>query len=260
MPKKSDRLPMDGLIKFALLFSTLLNLLFLVLGIIFLTKRGGLPYLFRKISCLLMNEPYLIPMNEIPYYVDKVSQFKNLTNTDTEIIFLGDSITDYCEWSELFGNHKIKNRGISGDRTDGILNRLDEILQAQPQKIFIMVGINDLIQGRERDKVFISYKTIVEKIKDKLPETKLFIQSVLPVNNLKAQKKLFLIFNNTKVREFNTKLQELAKDFSLTYIDLFAAFADSNKELDEKYTTDGVHLNGEAYLLWKKIIDKDVVN
>ena len=63
-----------------------------------------------------------------------------------------------------------------------------------------------------------------------------------------------------KVRELNTKLQELAKDFSLPYIDLFAAFSDSYRELDEKYTTDGVHLNGEAYLLWKKIIEKDVVD
>jgi len=251
---------MDGLIKFALLFSTLLNLLFLVLGIIFLTKRGGLPYLFRKISCLLMNEPDLIPMNEIPYYVDKVSQFKNLTNTDTEIIFLGDSITDYCEWSELFSNHKIKNRGISGDRTDGILNRLEEILQSQPQKIFLMVGINDLFQGREIDKIFTNYKTIVEKIQDNLPDTKLFIQSVLPINNPTLQEKLFSSFDNTKIIKLNVKLQNLAKELSLPYIDLFAAFADSNKELDEKYTTDGVHLNGEAYLLWKKIIEKDVVN
>lgn len=251
---------MDGLIKFALLFSTLLNLLFLILGIVSLVKRGGIPYLFRKISSLLMNEPYLMPMDEIPYYVDKVSHFKNLTNTDTEIIFLGDSITDYCEWSELFGNHKIKNHGISGDRTDGILNRLDEILQAQPQKIFIMVGINDLIQGREIGKVFTNYKIIVLKIKDKLPDTKLFMQSVLPINNLKAQKILFLRFNNTKIIELNAKLQDLAKDFSFPYIDLFAAFADSNKELDARFTTDGVHLNGEAYLLWKKIIEKDVVD
>lgn len=260
MPKKSDRLPMDELIKFTLLFSTLLNLLFLVLGIIFLTKRGGLPYLFRKISCLLMNEPYLMPMNEIPYYVDKVSHFKNLTNTDTEVIFLGDSITDYCEWSELFGNHKIKNRGISGDRTDGILNRLDEILQAQPQKIFIMIGINDLFQGREIDKVFTNYTKIVEKIQDNLPDTKLFIQSVLPINNPTLQRKLFAIFDNTKVINLNAKLQDLAKEFSLPYIDLFAAFANSYRELDARYTTDGVHLNGEAYLRWKKIIEKDVVD
>ncbi|MFB8791185.1 MAG: GDSL-type esterase/lipase family protein [Potamolinea sp.] len=251
---------MDRLIKIALLFSMLLNLLFLVLGIFSLAKRGGIPYLFKKISSLIMKESYLIPMNEIPYYVDKVSHFSNLTNTDPEIIFLGDSITDYCEWSELFGNHKIKNRGISGDRTDGILNRLDEILQAQPQKIFLMVGINDLIQGREICKIFTNYKIIVLKIKHKLPDTKLFIQSVLPINNLITQKKLFLKLNNNKVIEFNAKLQDLAKEFSLPYIDLFAAFADSYRELDERYTTDGVHLNGEAYLLWEKIIEKDVVD
>jgi lysophospholipase L1-like esterase len=251
---------MDGFIKIALLFSTLLNLLFLVLGLVFLTKRGGISYLFRKISSLLMNETYLIPMDDIAYYVDKVSHFKILPNTDTEVIFLGDSITDYCEWSELFGNPKIKNRGISGDRTDGVLNRLDEILQAQPQKIFLMIGINDLFQGREVDKVFTNYKTIVEKITDNLPETKLFIQSVLPVNNHKVREKLFASFDNTKVINLNAKLQELAKDFSLPYIDLAAIFADIQRELDENLTTDGVHLNGEAYLMWKKIIEKNVVD
>jgi lysophospholipase L1-like esterase len=251
---------MDGLFKIAFLFSTLINLLFLVLGTAFLVKRGGVSYLFPKISGLLMNELYITPMDEIPYYVDKVSHFKNLPKKDTEVIFLGDSITDYCEWSELFGNPKIKNRGISGDRTDGVLNRLDEILQAQPQKIFLMIGINDLFQGREVDKVFTNYKTIVEKITDNLPETKLFIQSVLPVNNPKVRKKLFASFDNTQVRKLNAKLQQLAKDFSLPYIDLAAIFADSQRELDEKLTTDGLHLNGEAYLMWKKIIEKNVVD
>ena len=89
-----------------------------------------------------------------PFYYHKVSHFRTLPNTKGEIIFLGNSITDYCEWSELFQNSKIKNRGISGDVTDGVLERLDEVTESKPSKIFLMIGINDLSRGKSEEYIF----------------------------------------------------------------------------------------------------------
>ena len=78
------------------------------------------------------------------YYYHKKAHFENLPNTQDEIIFLGNSITDGCEWSELFQDLRIKNRGISGDITEGVLQRLKEVTESKPSKVFIMIGVNDI--------------------------------------------------------------------------------------------------------------------
>ncbi|NEQ20768.1 MAG: G-D-S-L family lipolytic protein [Microcoleus sp. SIO2G3] len=193
-------------------------------------------------------------MYDTPYYQDKTSHFRALPKSELGIIFLGDSLTDLCEWAELLENDQIKNRGICGDTTEGILNRIDNIIEYQPKKLFILIGINDLNQGIQVLDVVKNYSLILRKIKDNLPNTKVFIQSVLPVNYQKFQKNGV----NDKVVELNVGLRELSKEFSYQYVDLFSAFLDINKELDSQYTIDGVHLNGQGYLLWKTILEKDV--
>lgn len=247
-------------LQLACLISILCNLLFLGLGILFISKRGGVSYLLSKVSSLIRGGLVITPREEIPYQCDKISHFQTLPATNSEIIFLGDSLTDSCEWSELFGDFQLKNRGISGDRTDGLLSRVDDILKSNPQKIFLMIGINDLTQGVKTAQIVSNYRRILEKIKMQTPETKVFIQSILPLNNRKSQEKLGLRLDNEKVTSVNANLKDLAQEFSFYYIDLFFAFCDEENALNSRYTTDGIHLNGNGYLLWKEIIKKDVVN
>src|SRR6476660_7913769 len=81
------------------------------------------------------------------YYQQRYSLFSSLPQTSGDIIFLGNSIIDGGEWSELFNDLRIKNRGISGDVSAGVLNRLTEIIHRKPGKLFVMIGINDLANG-----------------------------------------------------------------------------------------------------------------
>ncbi len=92
------------------------------------------------------------------YYWHKQSQFEILPSSESEIIMLGDSITDEGEWTELFRNLNIKNRGISGDTTIGILNRLHTLIASRPKQIFIMIGINDLLGNQTTQKVLENYQ------------------------------------------------------------------------------------------------------
>jgi lysophospholipase L1-like esterase len=249
---------MDETVKICLFLSSLLNILFFGLGSVFVAKRGGLQYLIRQIY-LFKNAGFRITaMYDSPFYQDKKSHFETLSTSEPEIIFLGDSLTDLCEWSEFFSTKQVKNRGICGDTTDGVLNRLPNIIESRPQKLFIMIGINDLSQGREVLEILNSYKVILETLQEQTPKTKVFIQSLLPVNsqefpNRKPE-------TNKKIIEINEALKEFAKDFSFQYIDLHSSFLDKNSEVDAQYTSDGVHLNGQGYLIWKRIIEKDVVN
>jgi lysophospholipase L1-like esterase len=171
-------------------------------------------------------------------------------------MFLGDSLTDLCEWAEILKDDQIINRGICGDTTDGILNRINNIIDYKPKKLFLMIGINDLNQGVSVENIVENYILILEAFKNQIPVTKVFIQSILPVNNqLRSNGEV-----NKKIIDLNAKLKELAQTFSFQYIDLFTAFLDKDNQLDAQYTSDGVHLNGQGYLIWKEIIEKDVVN
>lgn len=242
-------------LKNALLVSSLLNLLFLVLASIFVIKKGSMRYLINKINrCKTDN--FKKNMYDNPFYRDKQSHFENLPQITKQIIFLGDSLTDLCEWSEIFRNEQIKNRGICGDTTDGILNRISNIVESKPKKLFIMIGINDLNQGVSAEDVVNNYKTMLETFKNQIPNLQIFVQSLLPVNN-----QLFINREaNEKIVVLNSRLKEITALLSFQYIDLFADFLDKNNQLDQQYTSDGIHLNGQGYLVWKAIIEKYVVN
>lgn len=245
---------MNITIRITLVISLIVNFLILGLSTLWLYRKGGIPYIIRKFSFLRSTESRANSMYDNPFYWDKKSHFDTLQKSESEIVFLGDSLTDLCEWHEFFKGFTIKNRGICGDTTEGILNRLYGIIEAKPKKLFLMIGINDINQGRTVDDIFNNYEQIVKRIKASTPKTEVLIQSLLPVNNQKFLNRGV----NDKVRILNAKLQELAIELSFQYIDLFSSFLDSNQELDTQYTTDGIHLNGQGYLIWQKIIEKHV--
>src|SRR5438094_352229 len=113
------------------------------------------------------------------YYHQRVTHFRSLPQTKGDIIFIGNSITDGGEWSELFNDLKVKNRGISGDVTAGVLNRIDEVAQRKPAKVFLLIGINDLARSISPDSVVKNILLIASYLKQQTPSTQLFVQSIL---------------------------------------------------------------------------------
>ncbi|NJL65056.1 MAG: G-D-S-L family lipolytic protein [Methylacidiphilales bacterium] len=238
-----------------LFISVSLNIIFLFVTFILIYKKGGFSYLAKKLFNIFNNKQDIFNIYSPPGYIHKKSQYELLPKLNNCIIFLGDSITDEGEWSELLGkshiNHNVLNRGISGDTTDRILQRIDVVIETQPKQIFLMVGINDLAMiNKSVGKVIDKYKQILLKFKNAIPDTQVFIQSVLPVNQ-----NIYLYWeDNQKIVNLNSKLKDLATEFDYEYIDIHSYFIDAEKQLDAKYTADGLHLNGKAYLLWAEII------
>lgn len=182
-----------------------------------------------------------------PYYKHKKSQFEMLAqNNKYKIVMLGDSITDEGEWAELLDSRLIQNRGISGDTTDGVLQRLDSINKSV-EKVFIMIGVNDIMRGKEVDEIFTNYLKIIKTFKDK--NIKVYIQSTLYIGETRK------INFNTKVEELNKRLEKYAAENKITFINLNPIFA-PNKVLEKKFTFDDLHLNGSAYKLWAEEIKK----
>ena len=192
------------------------------------------------------------------YHYQKASLFEILPITSKDIVFLGNSITDGCEWAELFDNPHIKNRGISADKTWDVLERLDPIVKGHPKKVFLMIGINDLPTGEEPGEVVVRIHRIMERFMQESPRTELYIQSVLPVNDKFPNYAKRHGSKDTEILKVNEGLRRLCEEFGVTYIDLHSALKDKNGKLDERYTNDGLHLLGEGYLVWKAQIERYV--
>lgn len=193
----------------------------------------------------------------MPIFENKTSQFNLLPIDSNDVIMLGNSITEHGEWTELFDNANVKNRGIGSDITSGMLTRLDNIIKGKPAKVFIKIGTNDITLGHPEEAILTNYKAIVEKIQEGTPDTQIYIQSILPVGGRQTAKGL----RNTKIRAMNNKLEVLAEEANVHYIDLFPHFLDTTqKELDAALTADGIHLNGPGYMRWVELIREDVVD
>jgi lysophospholipase L1-like esterase len=189
------------------------------------------------------------------YYEQKVTMFRLLPDTKNEIIFLGNSITDIAEWAEIWQNKNVKNRGISTDNTFGVLARLDEVLSSKPDKIFLMIGINDIARGTPDGIIIRNHKRIYDRVKQHSPKTKLFVQSILPTNNTFKE---FVRYQNKEehIRNVNTALKQICQQRNLIFIDLYSRFTDNEGRLSKEFTNDGVHINGYGYMLWKKILQE----
>ena len=187
------------------------------------------------------------------FYVQRASLFSKLTITPKDIVFIGNSITNGAEWNELFPRKRVKNRGISGDTSEGVYDRLDPVVKGKPAKIFILIGINGISRDVKVEDIVLNMKRIVKEIQKKSPKTKIYIQSILPVNPdfgiFKGHEKPQLI------KEINQQYQNIAKEYNVNYINLYPHFLEEGTDrMNEKYTNEGLHLLGEGYLLWSKII------
>ncbi|PJE48120.1 MAG: beta-N-acetylhexosaminidase [Sediminibacterium sp.] len=170
-----------------------------------------------------------------------------------DIVFLGNSINDGSEWYELFNDIRIKNRGISGDMTPGILHRLKEVTDRKPAKVFLMIGINDLGKGVSPDSVVKNILLINDYILQESPSTKVFIESILPVN-ASFGKFPGQVSKGAQVIRANQLLKDASAKHRFEYIDLHAKFVDAQGLLDAKYTNDGLHLIGAGYQHWRHLI------
>jgi len=188
------------------------------------------------------------------YYDQRKSLFEILPDTKNEIIFLGNSITDGSEWFELLQNPRAKNRGISGDTSEGVLFRLYQVTRVQPAKVFLLIGINDLSKNVSPDTVYANICKIVSTIRTKSPKTKVYVQSILPVNNT------FKTFSahtsrTPLVKDINQRLKNICPKLGATFVDLFSELKNPNDDLlNPLYTNDGLHLLGEGYKAWLQVI------
>jgi lysophospholipase L1-like esterase len=182
-----------------------------------------------------------------PHYDRRVSQFQQLPVRAGDTVFLGDSLTDFGPWQDLFPETRTTNRGVVGDDTAGVLARLNEVTAGKPGQVFLLIGTNDLSFGVDEDEIVANVEDIISTIDTESPDTEVFVQSVLP----RAQS------YRERVESLNRSLRSAVSD-KATWIDLYPHFLDEDGSIIDEYSNDELHLFGEAYLMWRDILQQHV--
>lgn len=209
-------------------------------------------FCFFVLSACNSSENELL-QQETAYWFERDKLFEGLPMDSNAIVFVGDSHIQFFELAEFFENPHVKNRGIMGDNVKGILNRIDPVINSSPKKLFIEIGINDVLAGVNEETIVQHYSQLVTALKKRIPGAQIYVQSLLPVTKSSAMQGRDIVKVNTAVRSVNSRLKKLAEENNLIFIDLYNAFA-LNDELNPAYTFDGLHLDAKGYFLWAKLL------
>jgi len=190
------------------------------------------------------------------HYGPRVTKFEAEPLVKGRVIFLGNSITEIGQWGKLTGDTTVINRGIGGDITFGVLKRLDDVIKREPSKVFLLIGINDIGKDIPDTVIADNIRKIVARINAGSAATKVYVQSILPVN------RDFPNFpqhydKQEHVLHVNAILPHVLQGLSCTFVNIFPLLLDAQQRLDAQYALDGLHINNKGYEIWVNYLKKN---
>ena len=193
---------------------------------------------------LFDTEPYLPE-----HYAERVARFESQPVRSDRIIFLGNSITEGGNWAALTGDSTVVNRGISGDVSFGVLERLDDITRRRPSKLFVMIGVNDIGKDIPEAVIANNVRKAIEEVQEESPHTQIFVQSVLPVDPAYPNFPQHYDKEHQIIR-LNRLLRNVAAESNVKFVNLYPLFLDNVGWMEDRFTSDGLHLSPAGYELW----------
>jgi len=216
-------------------------------------------FLFSTFAALLLTSVQLYAQGTVydlnfrpKNYAARIATFKTKPISEKDYVFLGNSIIARGNWSALLRLSNAKNRGIAGDITNGVLDRLDEIIDGKPAKLFVLIGINDISKKIPDSLILKNYMEIISRVRKGSKHTQIYFSTLLPVNSS------FGKFNDHYGKDkhiiwLNHEIKKLAAK-NVTIIDLYSVFSDEHKALRASLTNDGLHLLPAGYRLWAELL------
>jgi len=177
-------------------------------------------------------------------YILRVTQFGVMPPLNGGVAFVGDSLTDWMRWNEMFPAIRSRNFGIAGDTTVGVKARIGQVVAAKPAKVFLMAGTNDVEFGRYTPaEIVANLDDCIVTLQSGVPGVTIYVENLLP-----RQPEY-----DAKVREVNALLKAAAEKRGVTYIGLYSHFV-ADGRMNPKLSPDNLHLSGQGYLIWRDII------
>lgn len=194
------------------------------------------------------------------YYDSKCQSYsvQNVNLAKGQIVFIGDSITDLYILDDHYADLPLAcyNRGIGGDTTSGVLDRLQvSLYDLAPSAVVLMIGTNDINGCLEEEDILKRYAQIIDGIRANLPDAQLYCMSIIPQNEQIEEYSHLRIADTTPcIMRVNAGICRLAEEKGAVYLDLFSLIADEDNHLIREYSDDGLHLNPAGLSVWTKLI------
>lgn len=196
---------------------------------------------------------HFVTFNHHKTKIKTVTKYKDIVAEN--LVFLGDSITDFYDLDKFYPDHNVVNSGINGNVSDDILNDMyNRVYKYNPSKVFLLIGTNQLMNDDD-EKIVNDIKTILIKIMDVCPQTKIYVESIYPVNK-DLDEFMVKTRDNDRIVALNKKIKKMTKEQKNTqYINIYDDLLKDNK-LNSDYSDDGLHLNDSGYQVVTDIIKK----
>ena len=188
-----------------------------------------------------------------PAYIYRTDTWANSLeqlNVDADVVFYGDSITQFSDFRPYFPDLTIGNLGHSGDLIPHLEKRIDTVKALSPKKLFLMIGINSLAKESPEECIK-EYRHLLDFLEKELPDTGIYIESLLPISQKRDRDAT--LRTEAGVLQINRWLEESARERGLNYIDLYSLY-EKDGYLDPAFSSDGLHLLPEAYEPWAEAI------
>ena len=204
----------------------------------------------KKINCLILILFIVLTILTISSRLNinnSINSVEVIYDKET-ILFVGDSITDRYSLKKFYNynNKLVINSGVGGYTTNDIIKRFRNLIeQYNPDKLFLMIGTNDIGDGTSKEDIIKNIDEIISMIKEKEPDTKIYLETIYPVNldKRKQDKRR----NNKIISDINKELEKYCKDNDVVFIDIYSHLVDENDNLKSEYTEDGLHVNDFGY-------------
>ncbi len=219
-------------------------------------KKYKMPILIAIVSLCIC---FCIGKSSVAEAKEKQESIYENIRKNENIVFLGDSITDWYPIEDIFGDLPIVRSGVAGYETDDILQRMDSMVYIyNPTKVFILIGTNDIKYSEDDEKrTADNIKKIIENIKKNRSKSNIYYQSIYPINrDMYAVEERY----NDEIQEINNIMKDYCIKNNITYIDMYKELADENGDFNRKYTYDGLHPNELGYARISQVLSKYIYN
>lgn len=155
---------------------------------------------------------------------------------EIDVVFLGDSLTDGYDIQKYYPEYLCLNRGIGGETTIGLEDRLKvSVYDVKPKVAVMLIGINNV------ETMFTNYENILVGFEENLPNTEIILLSLTSMSGEWGKRNHIAAYSNVRIKM-------LAEKYGYRFVDLYSPLMNSETgEIYPEYTTDGGHLTAEGY-------------
>jgi lysophospholipase L1-like esterase len=213
-------------------------------------------FVFFSTVCAWAENPATSPEPRNTWMDQHNRLLQTVRNTpEARLVFVGDSITQNWNsrgkdvWSERYAGLPAINLGISGDRTENILWRMQngELDGLDPAVIVVMAGTNN-IHRDSAVQIAEGVEAIVEEILERCPDSQILLMGVFPRSAMPDAPE------RVKIREVNAILSQMADEPRVDFLDIGERLLKPDGTMDRELFPDSLHPLAPGYVIWADAI------